>query len=72
MPGINRRSRIGIVDITDIEDTENSRSNIRYCLNCMEAGAISKLGKRIYLPEKKGEPVIIPADADEWLQCPAW
>jgi hypothetical protein len=71
MPGITRRSRIGIVDITDIEDDENRRSNIRWCLNCEEAGARSKMGKRIYLPTEKGQPVIIPADADEWLQCPA-
>jgi hypothetical protein len=71
MPGITRRSRIGIVDVTDIEDDENRRSNIRWCLNCEEAGASSRLGKRIYLPEQKGQPVIIPADADEWLQCPA-
>jgi hypothetical protein len=71
LPGINRRSRIGILDVTDIQDDENRRSNIRWCPNCEEAGGQSKMGKRIYLPEKKGEPVILPKDADEWLQCPA-
>ena len=69
MPGINRRSRIGIVDITEIEDDENSRTNIRWCPNCEDAGIHTKMGKRIYLPEQKDQPVIIPADADEWLQC---
>lgn len=72
VPGIIRRSRIGIVDVTDINnDSPDSRSNIRWCPNCEQAGAYNKLGNRIYLPdpEKPDQPVIIPHDADNWLQC---
>jgi hypothetical protein len=71
MPGITRRPRIGIVDVTKIEEDENRKSNIVWCPNCEEAGAFVKMGPRIYLPEKGKEqyPVIIPADADDWLQC---
>lgn len=71
MPGIIRRSRIGILDVTDIATDEESRSNIKWCPNCEQAGAYNKLGKRIYLPDPDhpDEPVIIPHDADNWLQC---
>lgn len=72
MPGIVRRSRIGIVDVTDINnDSPDSRSNIRWCPRCEELGIHNKLGNKIYLPDpqKPDEPVIIPHDADNWLQC---
>jgi hypothetical protein len=71
VPGITRRSRIGILDVTDIATDEESRSNIKWCANCEQLGIHNKLGKRIYLPDPDhpDEPVIIPHDADNWLQC---
>ena len=79
MPGITRRPRIGIVDVTKIQDNENRRSNIIWCLNCEKAGIHNRMGKRIY-PDIKTvdangivtyEKPVIPADADQWLQCHA-
>jgi hypothetical protein len=68
LPGIKRLTDksggVGVVYSGTKESVE-----VAYCHRCLEmANVRSKLGDRIYLPDKFGHVNILP-DADRWRQC---
>jgi len=72
MPGIIRRPRIGIVDVTDINDNvDDDKPRPQYCIRCKDLfGVHSLLGPRVIpINKQTGEPMPKPADHDRWLEC---
>jgi hypothetical protein len=69
LPGIRRRPRFGIVDVTDFETNEKPKP--RYCHRCKELfGVYSVLGPRIMpLDKTTGKPMPKPTDYGSWLEC---
>jgi hypothetical protein len=69
MPGIDRRVRFGILDVTDFAAEEKPTS--QYCHRCREMfGVNSVVGPRIMpLDKTTGKPIPKPADYDNWLEC---
>jgi hypothetical protein len=67
LPGIRRlwdkSNGVGMIS------SGSAEHEIAYCQRCLEMANIrSKLGDRIYFPDKFGH-VNIPPDADQWRQC---
>jgi len=60
---INRRSRYGIIDFTEDDNSDNEKI-ISYCKHCLEYNIRVPLRNRIY---PNGEP--IPVDHDQFRQC---
>lgn len=72
MPGIIRRPRIGIVDVTDIEDRESEDiQRSQYCIRCKDLFSVSALlGPRVIPIDKEtGKTMPKPSDYDNWLEC---
>ena len=68
MPGIQRRKRVGIVDVTDPKFAD--KPEVYRCQKCLAVGISSILGGRIILPDPRTGKTTIPADIDNWKQCP--
>jgi len=71
-PGIIRRPRIGIADVTDINDNvDDDKPRPQYCIRCKDMfGVTALLGPRsIPINKATGEPMPKAPDRDKWLEC---
>jgi len=73
MPGIIRRPRIGIVDVTEIDDRDRDENKPRpqFCVRCKEMFHVNALlGPRVTAIDKDtGKPMPKAPDLDNWLEC---